>query len=89
MGEGCAEHRANTEKLLEQSAESDARWKEERVAIRKYNERQDEMLRESARKTDEIIAELREARDERRAMIEALFRVIDRLPPSPPDSPSV
>jgi hypothetical protein len=29
--------------------------------------------------TDAILAELREARDERRALIEALFRVMDRL----------
>jgi septal ring factor EnvC (AmiA/AmiB activator) len=29
----------------------------------------------------EIVSELREARDERRAMIEALLRLADRLPP--------
>jgi hypothetical protein len=34
---------------------------------------------ESARKTDAIIAELKEHRDERRALLEAIFRVLDRL----------
>jgi hypothetical protein len=40
-----------------------------------------------------MIAELKEHRDERRALIEAIFRVIDRLdrqqPPPPPDLRSV
>lgn len=34
------------------------------------------------RKLDAILAELREGRDERRAMVEGLMRVIDRLPPA-------
>lgn len=54
--------------LKERWAEADARWQEERV-----------VMMESARKTDAIIAELKEHRDERRALIEAIFRVIDRL----------
>ena len=59
------EQKALTTKLDEQRAEADARW--------------DDYRRESARKTDAILAELREARDERRALIEALFRVMDQL----------
>jgi chromosome segregation ATPase len=61
-------------------------WERERAEFR------DERL-ESKRKTDQILAELREGRDERRALIEAIFRVIDRLdrqqPPPPPDLRSV
>jgi len=34
---------------------------------------------ENARKTDAILAELKEGRDERRALIEAIFKVLDRL----------
>jgi hypothetical protein len=34
---------------------------------------------ESKRKTDQILAELRDGRDERRALLEAIFRVLDRL----------
>jgi hypothetical protein len=75
-----------TAMLEERWAEADARWEEERVVMREQRE-------ESARKTDAILAELKEHRDERRALIEAIFRVIDRLnrqqPPPPPDLRSV
>ncbi|HEX7278502.1 MAG TPA: hypothetical protein VF255_02655 [Solirubrobacterales bacterium] len=61
-------------------------WERERAEFR------EERL-ESKRKTDQILAELRDGRDERRALIEAIFRVIDRLdrqqPPPPPDLRSV
>jgi hypothetical protein len=61
-------------------------WEQERAEFR------EERL-ESKRKTDQILAELRDGRDERRALIEAIFRVIDRLdrrqPPPPPDLRSV
>jgi hypothetical protein len=60
-------------------------WERERAEFR------DERL-ESKRKTDQILAELRDGRDERRALIEAIFRVIDRLDrqqPPPPDLRSV
>ena len=71
-----------TAMLQERWAKADARWQEERV-----------VMLESARKTDAIVAELKEHRDERRALIEAIFRVIDRLdrqqPPPPPDLRSV
>ncbi|HKO36883.1 MAG TPA: hypothetical protein VJU14_00770 [Solirubrobacterales bacterium] len=53
-------------------------WEQERADFREHFE-------ESRRKTDQILAELKEGRDERRAMLEALFRVMDRLPPPPPN----
>ncbi len=53
-------------------------WEKERAEFRKNSE-------ESKRKTDQILVELKEGRDERRAMLEALFRVMDRLPPPPPN----
>ena len=46
--------------------------------------RQEKLLQRQVRGTDEIIAELRDQRDERRALIEALLRLTDRLPPPPP-----
>ncbi|HEY3434370.1 MAG TPA: hypothetical protein VGK41_01830 [Solirubrobacterales bacterium] len=68
--------------LEERWAEADARWEKERV-----------VMQESAMETKAIIVELKEHRDERRALIEAIFRVIDRLdrqqPPPPPDLRSV
>ena len=70
--ESIARQEAIMEKLEKRWAEADARWEEERVAMR-------EDRKESARKTDAIIAELKEHRDERRAVLEAIFRVIDRL----------
>jgi thymidylate synthase len=71
----AAKHRAATAKLDEQRTEADARWEEYR--------------KESARKTDAIITELKEGRDERRALIEAIFRVIDRLDQQPPPPPNL
>jgi hypothetical protein len=72
--------------LKERWAEADARWQEERVVMHREAERR-------SRETKAIIAELKEHRDERRALIEAIFRVIDRLdrqqPPPPPDLRSV
>lgn len=66
--EATAQQEAATARLERQWAEADARWQEERV-----------VMLESARKTDAILAELKEGRDERRALIEAIFRVLDRL----------
>lgn len=48
------------------------KWEKERAEYR------EERL-ESKRKTDQILAELRDGRDERRALLEAIFRVMDRL----------
>jgi hypothetical protein len=56
------------------------KWEQERVEFR------EERL-ESKRKTDQILAELRDGRDERRALLEAIFRVIDRLDQKPPPPP--
>lgn len=58
--------------LKEQWAESQARWEKEHVAMERARE-------ERAVETKAIIAELKEHRDERRTMIEAIFRVLDRL----------
>lgn len=80
--ESVARQEANMEKLEKRWAEADARWEEERVTMRVHRE-------ESARKTDAIIAELKEHRDERRALLEAIFRVIDRLDQQQPPPPNL
>jgi hypothetical protein len=80
--ESVARQEAIMEKLEKRWAEADARWEEERVVMRKQRE-------ESARKTDAIIAELRDGRDERRALLEAMFRVMDRLDQQPPPPPNL
>jgi uncharacterized protein YdcH (DUF465 family) len=56
---------ARHEALIPKHEKIDAEWKE--------------MVRNSTRQTDAIIAELKEHRDERRALLEAIFRVMDRL----------
>jgi ribosomal protein L19E len=53
-------------------------WERERAEFR-------ESMQESKRNTEKILVELKEGRDERRAMLEALFKVMDRLPPPPPN----
>jgi hypothetical protein len=83
--EAIARQEALTARLEQQWADANARWQEERVAMRESGERQEKMLQEYARQTDQIVAELKGARDERRAVLEALVRVMDRLPPSPPN----
>jgi hypothetical protein len=81
-----AEQKALTSMLERRWAEADARWEKEQVAMREAKE-------ERALEIKAILAELREHRDERRALIEAIFRMIDRLdrqqPPTPPDLRSV
>jgi hypothetical protein len=82
-----------TTMLEERWAEADARWQEERVVMHREAERRQKLMEESSFETKAIIAELKEHRDEWRALIEAIFRVIDRLdrqqPPPPPDLRSV
>lgn len=80
-----AKQEALTVMLQERWAEADARWEKEQVAMREAKE-------ERALEIKAILAELEEGRDERRALIEALFRVMDRLdnrPPPPPNLRSV
>jgi len=72
-----------TARLEQQWADADARWQEERVAMRESGERQEKMLQEYARQTDQIVAELKGARDERRAMLAALCKLMDEPPPFP------
>ncbi|MFL5834069.1 MAG: hypothetical protein ACJ76B_08815 [Solirubrobacterales bacterium] len=77
--EATAEQKALTIKLDKQRAAADARWERERVEMREYHERQEKFMKEHALQARAILAELKEHRDERRAMIEAIFRVLDRL----------
>jgi len=75
-----ARQEAATAKLEELEARSEAKgdWMQEAV------KRQEQLLQRQVRGTDEIIAELRDQRDERRALVEALLKLTDRLPPPPP-----
>jgi hypothetical protein len=87
--EAIAQQEALTAKLETQWADADARWQEERVAMREAGERQEKMVQEYARQSDRIISEFDDARDERRAILEALFRVMDRLDQQSPPPPNL
>jgi hypothetical protein len=89
--EAIARQGVATAKLeeLEARREAEGDW------MRKAGERQEKMLQDQIRRTDEIVAEsrarteqimgeLKDQRDERRALLEALLRLADRLPPPPP-----
>jgi enoyl reductase-like protein len=70
-------------------AEEDRVWRQEALRCQEkmfqdYLHRADQTLAETKRQTVEIIAELRDQRDERRALKEAILKLIDRLPPPPP-----
>jgi hypothetical protein len=49
-----------------------------------FMRRTDKMIAEDRQWAKKVFAELDDQRDERRALIEALFQAIDRLPPPPP-----
>jgi hypothetical protein len=66
--EAIARQEAATAKL----GELEARWEEVRHDYARRAE-------EGRERTEAIIIELRDQRDERRALLEALFRVMDRL----------
>lgn len=66
---------ARHESLVAKHEEIDAEWKE--------------LVQSSKIQTDAIVAELKEHRDERRAFMEALFRVMDRLDQQPPPPPNL
>lgn len=91
--EATAEQRVLTTMLEKRWAEADARWEKEQVAMHEEAARHKKTMEEFSQSTRAMIAELKEHRDERRALIEAIFRVIDRLdrqqPPPPPDLRSV
>jgi hypothetical protein len=93
--EAVARQEAVTMELKKRWAESDARWEKEQISMREAAERQEQNLQAYERRTDEMIAEgrawmkkvtaeLKDQQDERRALIEALFQLRDRLPPPPP-----
>lgn len=64
-------------------------WREEFLRrqekmFQDYLRRADETLAQTKQQTVEIISELRDQRDERQALKEAILKLIDRLPPPPP-----
>jgi hypothetical protein len=84
------ETRASNRALIQETRVSNremiAEMRADRERQEKKLETQDKKLGTQDKKLDVILAELREGRDERRAMIERLMRMIDRLPPPRPAS---
>jgi hypothetical protein len=81
------------ERMIERQDKRDARQEErderQEKMLQDYIRRTDEMIAEGRARTEQIAGELKDQQDERRALIEALFRVMDRLPPPPPHLRSV
>jgi len=70
-----------------------ARFEEDRLFIRDMNRRSERVVQdlvkgnakfsaEQKKRTDEIVAEMRDARQESRAHREAILAMLDRLPPA-------
>jgi seryl-tRNA synthetase len=95
LSEAVAEAAARTERAaaLQQEARArqeaaTAKLQEAEARLEDHIRRMEEMIAEDKRWTKRIFAELDDQRDERRALIEALFRMIDQLPPPPPQPAS-
>lgn len=82
MQKATMEQQKATAELQATTARLEKQWAKEEIVMRKTNERNERMLQE-------ILADLREQRDERRALMEALFRVMDRLDQQPPPPPNL
>jgi hypothetical protein len=92
---GIEAARKRQEEAVARQEATTARAEESLIEMRATRERRDEefqghvrrmeaMIAEDRQWTKKIFAELDDQRDERRALIEALLEMIDRLPPSPP-----
>ncbi|HET8565568.1 MAG TPA: hypothetical protein VFL77_03745 [Solirubrobacterales bacterium] len=77
--------RAGIEEARRRQESAVAKAEETRAEFQAQARRTEEMMAENAQWTKRIFAELDDQRDERRALIEALLRLTDRLPPPPPD----
>jgi hypothetical protein len=87
------EARARQEAATARLEELEARREGEEVSMRRARARQEKVFQDHVRRMEKLIvedkkwtkrifAELDDQRDERRALLEALFRVMDRLPPA-------
>jgi chromosome segregation ATPase len=91
LSEVVAECAARTERAAAMQREAIARQEAATANLGELEARWEDVRQEYVRRAEEgrerteaIIAELRDQRDERRALIEALLRLTDRLPPPPP-----
>jgi len=95
-----AERNKRLDSMLERMdadrARREAEWEDEKIWRQEFLRRQEKMfqyylnradqtLAEMKKQTAEIKAELGSQREERRAILDTLFRLLDRLPPPPPD----
>jgi hypothetical protein len=88
---GIEAARKRQEEAVAQQEAAIARGEQHLAETRAIREETARMIQDSIRRADEdqewgkrIFAELADQRDERRALMEALLEVIDRLPPPPP-----
>lgn len=79
-----ARREAEGDWMREASERQEKASERQEKALRDQIRRTDEMIAEAKARTQQIMAELNDQRDERRALMEALLRLADRLPPPPP-----
>ena len=77
--------RAGIEAARKRQEEAIARQEVATAKLQEYEVLVEKRMAENEQWTKRIFAELDSQRDERRALLEAIFRVLDRLPPPPPD----
>lgn len=82
---GIEAARKRQEEAVARQEAAVARAEEMGVEFREHAHRMEKMIAENAEWTKRIFAELDDQRDERRALLEALFRLMDRMPPPPPN----
>jgi hypothetical protein len=80
----AARHEAAVRRQEEGLEEFRATQKKTEEVFQDFMRRTDKMITEDRQWAKRVFAELKDQRDERRALIEALLEVIDRLPPPPP-----
>lgn len=84
------------EKMDADRERREAEWEEEKVWRQEFLRRQEKMFQHYLRRADQTLAEFKkegtemrseiaDQRDERKAFRETLLRLLDRLPPPPPE----
>src|SRR5215218_3673492 len=82
---GIEVERRRQEAAIARQEEAVARQEAATAKLQEYEILLRKRMAEDELWTKRIFAELDSHQDERRALLEAIFRVLDRLPPPPPD----
>ncbi len=79
-----AEMRADRAQAEADRLQRQTEWEEEKAWREDYLRRLEKMVQEFLNRADDVIVEIREQREDLRAMKEAILKLLDRFPPPPP-----